>query len=114
MAAPPHRFRAHQRTAAPAPLLEQMLEARTKRRGQRVVRIVVEALVRPEAVEVRGHPWRLSATASECRDGLIVDTEAGQSLRQCLLIELRVGSGHRNLPDVDEELDGRLPQQLDE
>jgi hypothetical protein len=66
----------------------------------------VEALVLPEAVDLRRNILRPAAQAAELGDPLIADLEGRELARQHIEIILRVGARARNRPDVDDELDG--------
>src|SRR5262249_41473296 len=74
---PPYRFRAHDRAG---PFMSQRAQTRKsamERLGQRVVGIVVKALVLPERVHVRRNVVRPRAQAAERGDVLVSDLELG-------------------------------------
>ena len=53
VASPPHGLRTHYRTTPFASFIEQMLEAGVKMPRKRIIGVVMEALIRPEAVDIR-------------------------------------------------------------
>jgi hypothetical protein len=55
VAAPPYRFRAHDCRSPTCGKLEQPFKARAELVGQRIISIIVEALVVPEAVDLGRH-----------------------------------------------------------
>ena len=114
MASPPYGFRTHDRAASFAPLTQQVLEARAELFRKRIVGIVVEAVVRPEAVDVPRQGSRLSAKAAEWRHVFIANTEAHQGSGERILVELRIGPRPRNRSDIRDERYIGSPQQLDE
>src|SRR5690606_37283566 len=65
VAAPPDGFRAHDRAAALAADVDQMRQSLSKRGAERIVGIIVEAGVGPEAVERARHLALASAQATE-------------------------------------------------
>jgi hypothetical protein len=72
----------------------------------------MEALIRPEAVDIRRYGSRFSAKTAERRYMYIRNVEGRQSFGKGVLVELRVGSGHRNLSDVRHKFDTGPSQQL--
>jgi hypothetical protein len=72
----------------------------------------MEALVRPEAVDLRRYGSRLSAKTAERCDMYIRNAEGRQSFGKGVLVELGIGSGHRNLSDVRHKFDTDPSQQL--
>lgn len=113
VAPPPYGFRTHDRTAPTAPLTKQIFKTRMELRRQRVVSVVVEAFIRPECIDVRRYGTGFAAEAAERSQVLIANVEGCQSFRQCVHVELRIGSGPRNRSDVHNPIDNRFTQQLD-
>ncbi len=70
---PPHCLRAHYGTAPDAPQFVQSGEAGTETVAQRIVGIVVKALVLPEGIDVGRNVLRARAAPAEFRDMLICD-----------------------------------------
>jgi hypothetical protein len=114
VASPPDGFRTHDCAAPFMPFIEEDLEASTKLRRERIIGIVMKALVRPEAVDILRRGLRLPAKTTECCHVLIGDVEGRQSVGKCILVELRIGSRPGNRSDVREKLDVGFSQQLDE
>jgi len=52
VASPPHSFGTHDCAAPFTPLIDQQLEASMKLRRERIVGIVMKALVRPETIDI--------------------------------------------------------------
>src|SRR5262249_785346 len=100
-----------------APFMSQRAQPREpamERWGQRVVGIVVKALVLPERVHVRRNVLRSRAQAAERGDVLVSDLQLGQRLRKDIAIVLWIGAGARNGGDMDHTSDLRALQQLHE
>src|SRR5262249_42674878 len=111
---PPHRLRAHDRAAPFMPERAQPREPTMERWGQRVVGIVVKALVLPECIHVGWNVLRPRAQAAERGHVLVSDLELGQRLRKHIAIVLWIGARARNAADIDHASDLRFLQQLHE
>jgi len=114
MTAPPDSFRTHDRAPSPLTPVQQPRQADVKLGGQRVIGIVVETLVRPEAIDLGRHGPRLFPQPSEFRDLHMPDLPARKLLRQGIEVELRVGPRSRHAADVYDQLDRVDPQQVHE
>jgi len=114
VAAPPHGFRTHDRAASSGPLVEQVFETRPERRRERVVGVVVETLVRPETVDVPRQPFAFPAQAPQGCHMLIGNAAGCQGRWQSLLVELRIGSRSRHLPDIHDPFHPGFGQQCHE
>ena len=114
MASPPHGFRAHHSAALRVPELPQLGETGTEGVGHGVVGIVVKGLVLPEGVDRRRDVPRLGSQPSERSDVGIADFECGQCLGKHVAVVLGVRARSRNGPDINDELNLRWSQQIDE
>ena len=83
-------------------------------RGQRIVGVVVEALIRPEAIDIGRRASNFPAKAAEGGHVLIGDADSRQGVGKRVLVELRIGSRSRNRSDVRDKGDLSSRQQLDE
>src|SRR3569833_262765 len=88
---PPHRFRAHDGATPPRAEFQKLLEALMEGLAERVDGVIVEALVLPEAIELRIDAL-LSAQATKLGDVLVCNLEIGEAFRQPVAIILRVGT----------------------
>src|SRR6185437_1523453 len=82
-------------------------------RGQRIVGIVVKALIPPQAIDVLGHGLRASAPPSQRAHPFIRNPERRQTPTKHILIELRIRSRSRKFSDIRNQANIRTPQQLD-
>lgn len=114
VAAPPKGLGAHECASFLAAQLPQLCKAAPERFGHRVIRIVVKALVRPERIYVRRNVSALSPQTPKRGCAVISNLMVPQSLRERFGIELRVPPRSRNCPNVDQKLNARFTQQLDE
>jgi len=112
MASPPHGLGAHDRATLPAPFANQAVESRPERRRERVVGIVVEADVGPQAVHIRRQAAVLAAQATECGGVLVGDTAGRERGGERIVVELRIGSRARDLPDIHDAFDARPLQDV--
>src|SRR5690242_6492200 len=78
MAAPPHGFGAHDRAPLASSERQQSLHPLAKAVGQRVVGVVVKALVAPQAVDLGRDLVTPAAQAAELADELVPDLELRQ------------------------------------
>src|SRR5262245_52164000 len=92
----------------------QPRESAMERLGQRVVGIVVKALVLPERVHVRRYVLRLRAQAAKRGDVLVSDLELGQRFGKDLAIVLWIGARARDAADINHACDLRRLEQVDE
>jgi hypothetical protein len=60
--------------------------------GERIIGIIVEALVFPESVDLRRDAGRAAAKASELIDSLVPDIQRQEPVPQDVKIILRIGS----------------------
>jgi hypothetical protein len=89
----------------------QARQAKVKLTGQRVVGIIMEAPIDPEAVDLGRNDLRLSPQPAELGNLHVADLPRGQRLRQRVEIELGIGPGSRNAADIDDQFDRTLVQQ---
>ena len=80
---------------------------------QRVVGEIAKAVDLPIAIGRWGRVTRLAAQAAEFGDVDVADLRRRETVRQAIAIELRVGARARDRAHVDDEIDGRFPQQID-
>ena len=112
--APPERLRAHDGDALLLTFFAQLGQPFTVRRMQRVIGIVVKALVVPEAVDLWRHVAAASTAPAQCGQVLVVDAEGRQRVGQRGLVELRVGARAGDGADVDHARDPAGAQAFDE
>jgi hypothetical protein len=74
----------------------------------------VEALVLPEAVHLGRDILRAAAQASKLGNPLVADLEGRELVGEDVGIILRIGARARNGADVDDALDARATENLDE
>src|SRR3569623_3691574 len=113
VASPPPRFRAHDGATPLRAEFQKLLEALMEGLAPRVIGIIVEALVLPEAVELRIDAL-LGAQATKLGDVLVCNLEIGEAFRQPVAIILRVGTRARNGTHVHHKRHFGIVQQLDE
>ena len=69
-----------------------MLETALELIGKRVIRIIVEALVFPESVDIRGDGPRPRAKSSKLADAFIADVRGDELAGQDIEIILGIGA----------------------
>jgi hypothetical protein len=110
MAAPPHRFGAHDRDGGALRDREQFVEAGIEFGRQRVVGEVAERGALPGIVRERRRRLRLAAPTAERRDRGVGDRRDRGT--ENVGIELRVRAGPPDRADIDERRDPVRAQQL--
>src|SRR5262245_53414374 len=94
--------------------LPQPRETATERWRERVVGIVVKALVLPERVHLRRNVLRFCAQAAERGDVFVSDLESRQRFGKDVAIVLRIGARARDGADIYHASDLRSLEQVDE
>lgn len=102
MAAPPQRFRAHDRAMPQPAQVAEPRKAGVEGRAHRIVGVIVEALVLPERINAQCHVALPAATPAQRRDVLVGDRALRKRPRQRIAVELRIGARMRYCPDVDD------------
>src|SRR3569623_847847 len=113
VASPPHRFRAHDGAAPLFTDFQKPHEAFMESLAQRVVGVIVKALVLPEPVDLRLDIVFRAQTA-KLGDVLVGNLEIGKASRQRVAIILRVGTRTRNGAHVHHQPHPGFIQQSDE
>src|SRR5262249_60551332 len=114
VAPPPHRLRAHDR--AP-PFLSQNAqpgEPGLEGLAQRVISVIVKALILPERIYGRRNLLRFRPQAAERGNMFVSDRKLRQRFGKDLAVILRVGARARNGSDIGHEFDLLALQQVDE
>ena len=101
VASPPERFGTHDRAASHAAQLEKATEPDFERLGKRIVGIIVEAAILPEAVHMRCHQPGGGSQAAEFGDSFVTDPMRRQLVGQDIKIVLRIGARTRHASNVD-------------
>ena len=114
MAAPPDGLGAHDRAPMLAAQFSQLRKACGERLRQGIVGIVPKAPHPPIGVWGRFYASRLSSKTAKFRDMFIADLPRRQRFGEAVAVELRIGTGSRHRPHVDDEIDAGLPEQIDE
>lgn len=114
MATPPDGLGTHDCAPVLAAQFPQSRKACGKGLRQGIVGIVPKAADSPIGVWGRFGAPRLSAKAAKFRDRFVADLPRRQRLRKAIAIELRIGARSRHRPHIYDEIDARLPQQIDE
>ncbi|CAH1690136.1 hypothetical protein CHELA1G11_20628 [Hyphomicrobiales bacterium] len=96
------------------PFFAQLPKALLERACERIVGIVVKALVGPETIDLRRNVADFSAQPAECGEVLIGNLEGRQCLWQRILVELRIGFRPRDLSDVHNASDMGTTQERNE
>src|SRR5579872_6161590 len=107
MASPPDRLRAHDGRARRMAKLAQFFEAQPEVLAHRVIGVVVEARVVPEAVDFGRDVALVSSEPAELGQMLVADADGAKRSGKDVAVKLRVGSRAWNRPHVDDELDLR-------
>src|SRR5205814_10468037 len=74
----------------------------------------MEVPIRPETVDIRRYGSRLFAKTAEGTLMLIRNADGHQSAGKRVLVELRIGFGHRDFSDIRDKVNMGSTQQLDE
>ena len=114
MATPPYGLGAHDRAAVLAPQFSQLRKPCGERLRQGIVGIVPKAPHPPIGVRRRFYISRLSSKTAKRGDMFIADLPRRQRFGEAVVVELRIGTGSRHRPHVDDEIDAGLPEQIDE
>jgi hypothetical protein len=113
MAAPPDGLGAHDRAAVLAAQFSQLRKACGERLRQGIVGIVPKAPHPPIGVRRWFYIFRLSSKTAKRGNMSIADLPRRQRFGEAVAVELRIGTGSRHRPHVDDEIDAGLPEQID-
>jgi hypothetical protein len=114
VAAPPHGLGAHDRAPILAAELPQSRKACGEGLRQSIVRIVPKAAHPPIGVRGQFGAARRSAKAAKFRDMFVADLPRRQCFGEAFTVELRIGARPRHRSHVDDEIDARFLEQIDE
>jgi hypothetical protein len=109
MASPPHRLGAHDRLDAVD--REQLVEARSELRRQRVIREVCERGDAPGIVRQRWRLLRFATAAAERRDRGVCEVVAREPGADHVGVELWIRARSPDRPDIDDRLHAVCAQQ---
>lgn len=110
MTAPWHRFGAHQRESVASGQFEQFVDCSAKLRRLHVIGVAAKRQIPPAGV---GRVWRRAAQPAQRRAMHVGNPRRTQRLRQILTIELRIVSGPRHRPHINDSCDSMRPQKTD-
>ncbi|EEF26456.1 conserved hypothetical protein [Ricinus communis] len=111
VAAPRHRFRAHQRAGPALRELDDRVDVGREFVGLHVVRVAAERRVAPAGVR---RVLERAAQAAEAFQVTVFDTGIGQRRGELVLPELRIVARFRHRADIEQAGDAVLPEQPDE
>ena len=114
VAAPPDGLSTHNRTSVLAAQFPQSSKACGERRRQGIIGIIAESAHAPIGIWRRFYISCFSSKTAKRGDMFIADMPRRQRFGEAVAVELRIGTGSRHRPHVDDEIDAGLPEQIDE
>ena len=111
---PPHRFGAHDRGRPLVGEARELVEPFGKGIGQRIIGVIVEAAVLPEAIHFRRDVMGAAPKPAEPSDPVVADLPFGERARKRVGIILGVGARARDGAHIDDQLDRAGTKELDE
>src|SRR5262245_3295858 len=107
MTSPPYRLGAHDGAAPLVSQFAQPGEATPKRLSERVIRVVMKALVFPERVDIRRDVMRSRTPAAQGWNMFVTDGNWRQCFGKHIAIVLRICARARHLADIGDHSDLR-------